>query len=370
MHLESGVCPSGVDRQKINRYCREVDPNHVFTTKQIGWHDTNAATDIATSAAWDGSWYRCYLCQSGFDTLRGLNQHLGSPAHQQKTYYCPRCRKEYVSLSGLVNHLESESCGPFRFGGNPVGLGFVNQLRINAWGGVKVRFGLQSTPRSVSPLFGLLISCTHALLLMLNAFKYSSTFWRIEGYGRAILFWKHFAVRPYISTRTIGAQNVAIHLEMSWMGKELSMRGLAADLATLLIYLYVDRLPSRWEPTEWPTLLLSNFPRSIYLQIIVAGDLLTHLEDEFGMNSGSILWKPIWVDCVGYQVATIGSRIGTYPRSACSTTPMSIPCRSETFFEPIRLTIYFFFQCHYYVLVLLAFNGPHGRMTRWDLLLL
>ncbi|KAK0516594.1 hypothetical protein JMJ35_001197 [Cladonia borealis] len=130
LHLESGVCPSEIDRQKINRYCREVDPNHVFTTKQIGWHDTNDTPNIATSASWDGSCYRCYLCPSGFSNLRSLNQHLGSPAHQGKIYHCPRCRREYVSLSGLVNHLESESCGAFRFGGNPVGLGFVNQLRI------------------------------------------------------------------------------------------------------------------------------------------------------------------------------------------------------------------------------------------------
>jgi len=130
LHLESGACPSGINRQKIDQYCREVDPNHVFTNKQIGWHSHCSTTTLATGAAWDGSWYRCYLCQKGFAQLNGLNQHLGSPVHRQKVYHCPRCQREYVALSGLVNHLESESCGAFRFTGNPNGLGFVNQLRI------------------------------------------------------------------------------------------------------------------------------------------------------------------------------------------------------------------------------------------------
>ncbi|KAL8748974.1 MAG: hypothetical protein Q9184_006997 [Pyrenodesmia sp. 2 TL-2023] len=131
LHLESGACPSGINRQKIDQYCRDVDPNHVFTNKQIGWYqDDSNPTTVATSAAWDGSRFRCYLCPSGFSSLRALNQHLGSPVHRQKIYHCPRCRREYTALSGLVNHLESESCGPFRFGGSPSGLGFVQQLRI------------------------------------------------------------------------------------------------------------------------------------------------------------------------------------------------------------------------------------------------
>ena len=131
LHLESGSCSSGINREKINKYCRQVDPGHIFTNKQIGWYNDHDKTpDMATGAAWDGSRYRCYLCQNGFGTLRALNQHLSSPAHQQKIYHCPRCRREYVALSGLINHLESESCGAFRFSGNTVGLGFVNQLRL------------------------------------------------------------------------------------------------------------------------------------------------------------------------------------------------------------------------------------------------
>ncbi|KAL8635916.1 MAG: hypothetical protein Q9228_006635 [Teloschistes exilis] len=131
-HLESGSCTSGINRTKIDNYCRQVDPNHIFTNKQIGWYEENSSstTTIATVAAWDGNRYRCYLCQRGFYNLTALNQHLASPVHRQKIYHCPRCRREFTNLSGLVNHLESESCGAFRFNTTTSGLAFVDQLRI------------------------------------------------------------------------------------------------------------------------------------------------------------------------------------------------------------------------------------------------
>lgn len=135
LHLESGNCTSGINRSKINQYCREVDPSHTFTTKRIGWHDDNdgspaTTTHIASAASWDGSYYRCYFCDRGFSKLTSLNQHLGSPAHEERIYHCPRCKGEYVALSGLVNHLESGSCGAFRFKESSNGLGCVKQLRI------------------------------------------------------------------------------------------------------------------------------------------------------------------------------------------------------------------------------------------------
>ena len=134
LHLESGSCTSGINRTKINQYCREVDPNHIFTNKRIGWYDDDegpaGTTHIASPASWDGSCYRCYFCPRGFTKLSSLNQHLASPVHEERIYHCPRCKREYIALSGLVNHMESENCGPFRFQANSNGLGFVNQLRI------------------------------------------------------------------------------------------------------------------------------------------------------------------------------------------------------------------------------------------------
>ena len=131
LHLESGACTSGINRQKIDQYCREVDPNHVFTNKQIGWYtNQNESTSMATGASWDGSWYRCPLCQKGFGSLTGLNSHLSSPVHRQKIYHCPRCQKEFVALSALINHMENETCGAFNLGRNPGGFGFIKQLRL------------------------------------------------------------------------------------------------------------------------------------------------------------------------------------------------------------------------------------------------
>ena len=117
LHLESGKCPSGIDRQKIDNYCRQVDRDHVFTNRLIEYPTSADYTPAAaTSNAWNGSrgCYICYLCQSGFSKLTALNQHLNSPVHQQKIYHCFRCQVQFVALSGLVNHLESETCGQFR----------------------------------------------------------------------------------------------------------------------------------------------------------------------------------------------------------------------------------------------------------------
>ncbi|KAF5878845.1 putative zinc finger protein [Botrytis fragariae] len=116
IHLESGRCPSGSNRQKINAEIRRLDRDHVITTRLIEY-PSSSSTNIATSRSWNGSQFECALCYRGFNTLQGLNSHLKSPVHQQKMYKCPgaRCGKEFIALSGLVQHVESESCGVMRF---------------------------------------------------------------------------------------------------------------------------------------------------------------------------------------------------------------------------------------------------------------
>ena len=130
LHLESGKCPSGIDRQKIDQYCRQVDRDHVFTNRLIEYHTLDTyqyKPAAATGTAWNvrRGCFGCYLCPRGFPNLTALNQHLNSPVHQQKIYHCPRCKLEYVALSALVNHLESETCGPFRFNSMAGSLGTV-----------------------------------------------------------------------------------------------------------------------------------------------------------------------------------------------------------------------------------------------------
>ncbi|KAJ7511592.1 hypothetical protein B0H11DRAFT_1952170 [Mycena galericulata] len=117
LHLESGSCASGADRQTINRYVRQYDTNNVITNPARLLTGGEVTTYLATSAAWNGSAYECYLCHGGYRSLAALNQHLASPRHQEKMYVCPlsTCRAPFPTLSGLCQHIESERCGVSKF---------------------------------------------------------------------------------------------------------------------------------------------------------------------------------------------------------------------------------------------------------------
>jgi len=118
IHLESGNCPSGMNRQQINEAIRNLDRNNVATKRMItlpGYG--NGQSSMATERSWNGDAYECYICEREFGALNALNQHLASPVHEQKVYHCPKgsCGSEFKLLSGLIAHFESESCGLFRF---------------------------------------------------------------------------------------------------------------------------------------------------------------------------------------------------------------------------------------------------------------
>ncbi|KAF7960493.1 hypothetical protein EAE96_000173 [Botrytis aclada] len=116
IHLESGRCPSGSNRQRINAEIRRLDKNHVITTPLMEYN-SSSSTSIATERSWNGFCYECSMCHRGFNNLQALNGHLRSPVHDQKMYRClgPSCGREFIVLSGLVQHVESESCGVMRF---------------------------------------------------------------------------------------------------------------------------------------------------------------------------------------------------------------------------------------------------------------
>ncbi|THV00615.1 hypothetical protein K435DRAFT_440398 [Dendrothele bispora CBS 962.96] len=121
LHLESGNCPSGVNRPTVNRYVRQYDRNNVITDpSRLLTGPEESAQDTFYSAnegAWNGCAYECYLCHNTFGTLAGLNQHLASPRHQEKIYLCPlsTCRQRFPTLSGLCQHIESQKCGVAKF---------------------------------------------------------------------------------------------------------------------------------------------------------------------------------------------------------------------------------------------------------------
>jgi hypothetical protein len=120
LHLESGACRSRMTRQKLNRLVVRADTNNYITnparllTGPTGRFEPPArAVTWATGRSWNGVVYACFLCNSTFKTLEGLNQHLQSPRHEDKIYRCPnsKCRAKFVTLSGLCQHVEGGSCG-------------------------------------------------------------------------------------------------------------------------------------------------------------------------------------------------------------------------------------------------------------------
>ncbi|KAI0100271.1 hypothetical protein GGR51DRAFT_358644 [Nemania sp. FL0031] len=117
-HLETGSCPNAkrLNRDEVYKLVRRLDNDGLIANKLLEWE--GSTTYEATSRAWNGHYFECYLCHRQFNTLQSLNQHLQSPVHQQKLYHCPNrfhCKKEFTTLAGLCNHLESESCGAMRF---------------------------------------------------------------------------------------------------------------------------------------------------------------------------------------------------------------------------------------------------------------
>ena len=133
VHLESGTCTSGLNRQKINAEIQRLDRNNVITRPMLTMPGYDRVETIATERSWNGYGYQCYLCRREFGQLNGLNSHLKSPAHEQKLYRCPKasCGREYKMLSGLVQHVESESCGVMRFA----------QVQTNARNGIQNMVG-------------------------------------------------------------------------------------------------------------------------------------------------------------------------------------------------------------------------------------
>ncbi|KAL7619895.1 hypothetical protein AAE478_010442 [Parahypoxylon ruwenzoriense] len=117
-HLERGSCPDApsLDRDMVYKIVRSKDSGGLISKKLLDWNGSPKYE--ANREAWNGDAWECYFCNREFRSLRALNQHLASPAHQQNLYHCPKrsdCGREFRSFAALMNHLESESCGYTRF---------------------------------------------------------------------------------------------------------------------------------------------------------------------------------------------------------------------------------------------------------------
>lgn len=106
IHLESGNCSSGINRRMINETISRLDRNNVITNRMITMPGYNAGETIATERSWNGQCYACYLCSKGFASLGALNNHMGSPVHEQAIYRCPKRSRgtTFKLLSALVMH--------------------------------------------------------------------------------------------------------------------------------------------------------------------------------------------------------------------------------------------------------------------------
>lgn len=120
-HLETGTCPSGITRAKVEQAMLRADQTHFFTAdatrQQTNPTDWRVATDESHDPKRD--LYVCAHCHNGFKTLLGLNAHLSWPRHTlagargEKPYKCPStdCHKQFTTLSGAVHHATNGSCG-------------------------------------------------------------------------------------------------------------------------------------------------------------------------------------------------------------------------------------------------------------------
>ncbi|THU88906.1 hypothetical protein K435DRAFT_781861 [Dendrothele bispora CBS 962.96] len=115
-HIESGACTNGkITRHHVTAavHAMNISPSITITKRITGSAIPTVTTYTATELAFNGRAYECYLCNHGFKTLKSLNTHLTSPAHDAKEFICPheKCQKNFKVLSALIRHIESECCG-------------------------------------------------------------------------------------------------------------------------------------------------------------------------------------------------------------------------------------------------------------------
>ncbi|KAG8995777.1 hypothetical protein FRB93_001059 [Tulasnella sp. JGI-2019a] len=118
LHIEAGACHN-ISRHQVTAavHSLKIAPTISLSHRLTQGPSTTIINYQATERAFNASAnaYECYLCHRTFHTLQALNQHLGSPAHDQDEFKCPKCKRTYKLISGLIQHIESEVCGLAKF---------------------------------------------------------------------------------------------------------------------------------------------------------------------------------------------------------------------------------------------------------------
>ncbi|KAK8144092.1 hypothetical protein G3M48_006300 [Beauveria asiatica] len=156
-HLESGACPSGMDRDQMKILIERYDTERLITrlpSDEGAFLENHSSVDsdlirtpssLSLSSTSDGCWtptsgslsdwtmlisqypsYRCPLCpldRRPFQDATALQHHIHSAAHYEPFIYCPvaisgsgngngksKAVRRFSTVSGLAQHLESGAC--------------------------------------------------------------------------------------------------------------------------------------------------------------------------------------------------------------------------------------------------------------------
>ncbi|KAF9459150.1 hypothetical protein BDZ94DRAFT_1268917 [Collybia nuda] len=109
MHIESGV--HGITRHQVTVAVHKLGiiPTISVDRRLEGPIEPPAVivSYTATEEAFNGRTYKCIFCFCTYATLRALNAHLNSPAHDADEFKCPKCRNQFKLVSGFIQHIES-----------------------------------------------------------------------------------------------------------------------------------------------------------------------------------------------------------------------------------------------------------------------
>ncbi|KAI0799699.1 hypothetical protein BC629DRAFT_191473 [Irpex lacteus] len=118
LHLESGACPGGVSRDRLDRLVARVDKLRVITLPGMETCDNGpsvgSVSDAASGSGSRTSPYECSNCGTPFKSFGQLRSHEDGPAHAAVRYQCPPrrggCEQQFKTLSGLLAHVQSTKC--------------------------------------------------------------------------------------------------------------------------------------------------------------------------------------------------------------------------------------------------------------------
>lgn len=115
LHIETGICSSGVTRADVNKFVRLYNANHKSVIDMlIPRRDIVTEGRAVVEPVTNGNTqlrYQCSICRAKFRSNTAATSHVESPKHEAKLYKCPNeqngCHQTFSALSGVFQHIES-----------------------------------------------------------------------------------------------------------------------------------------------------------------------------------------------------------------------------------------------------------------------